>query len=248
MNLCKAWLEVTEDPREPNFQKERTYWSRITDCFLKLEKKPAGYRDADVVGAKLRKMRPQIQNFNQIYIRLTNAINHQSGANEADVVKAALNEYRGTYLKTFGFLDIWEKLRYSSKFHYVVDFNAKKTRCQASAKRSKTSLDSAARKAAQAGSSGSGGKGKRKAGYQETFDNLTVKFEGLMDISKERVGMGKEKIELSKMKTKESEIKLPELNVLANDYSHLPEPNRSIMMKAQQDIRENMDICSFFMY
>jgi len=84
-------------------------------------------------------MRPHIQNFNQIYTRRTNANNHQSGENDSDVVKSTLAEFHGIYGKPFGLLAIWEKIRHSSKFHYVTDFDARRTRGQPSAKRSKTS-------------------------------------------------------------------------------------------------------------
>jgi hypothetical protein len=96
----------------------------------------------------------------------------------------------------------------------------------------------AARRASYGGSSGSFGKGKGKS--NETFEDLSGKLDGLMNISKERVGLGKEKMEMEKvkMKDRQSVIKLAELRVLTTDYSHLPEPERSIMMKAQQDIRD----------
>ena len=96
----------------------------------------------------------------------------------------------------------------------------------------------AAKRAGYGGSSGSSGKGKGK--YTETFDSLSGKLDGLMNISKERVGLGKEKIEMEKVKMidRQSVIKLAELKVLTTDYSHLGEPERSIMMKAQQDIKD----------
>lgn len=94
----------------------------------------------------------------------------------------------------------------------------------------------AAKKAAHAGSSS---KGKGKARYDESFENLSMKLDGLMDISKERISLGKKKVELAekKLKQKEDTIKLAELKVLTTDYSHLPEPERSIMRKAQEDIK-----------
>jgi hypothetical protein len=121
-----------------NFQKERNYWKRICDKFLLLERKEEGYRSPDNLSSKWRKVRPHIANFNQMYNRRTNANNHQSGESDADVVKSVLAEFQGVYGKPFTFLRLWDKLRYSSKFHLVTDFDVKTTRGQPSAKRSKT--------------------------------------------------------------------------------------------------------------
>nr|XP_043615957.1 glutathione S-transferase T3-like [Erigeron canadensis] len=139
MALCAAWLSVTEDPEEANYQKEKTYWIRITDGLRTLLKKPKDYRDPEGIGAKWRGIRPFIQNFNAIYTRLTNSNNHQSGANDTDVIKRALAEFHGTYKTHFKYLDICEKIRWSSKFHYVTNTNVKTTRGEPTTKRSKTS-------------------------------------------------------------------------------------------------------------
>lgn len=293
-----------------NYQKERVYWKRICEKFLFLERKEEGYREPDSLSSKWRKMRPHIQAFNQIHNRRTRANNHQSGESDADVVKSCLQEYQGIYGKPFTFLPIWDKIRNSSKFHYVTDFDVLTSRGQPSSKRSKTSSSAepqsqgvslllifffflhisfcynymsyifmcltsffffltiqgsdarvnidlnsfdeeddepvfqervrgrdAARRASFGGSSGSSGKGKGK--YTETFESLSGKLDGLMNISKERLGLGKEKMEMEKAKQtdRQNVIKLAELKVLTTDYSHLGEPERSIMMKAQEDIR-----------
>jgi len=95
-----------------------------------------------------------------------------------------------------------------------------------------------ARRATHAGSSGSSGKGKSKV--SGSYVDLSAKLDGLMSLSKERIGMGKEKLEVEKgkLKTRETAIKLAEARMLAADYSHLNEPERSIMLKMQQEIRE----------
>ncbi|XP_022033055.1 uncharacterized protein LOC110934175 [Helianthus annuus] len=59
MSLSKAWLEITEDPRCSNYQKEKTYWSRIYKVFRKLEDQEEGYRDADVIAFDPFKTRGQ---------------------------------------------------------------------------------------------------------------------------------------------------------------------------------------------
>ncbi|XP_022019968.1 uncharacterized protein LOC110920037 [Helianthus annuus] len=139
MSLSKAWLEITEDPRCSNYQKEKTYWSRIYNVFLKLEDQEDGYRDPDGIGAKWRKMRPLIQSFNQIYTRLSNSSVRQSGSDDAMLQANAQNEFRAEHKKAFPYLAIWQFLRTSSKFHIVIVFDPFKTRGQPSAKRSKTS-------------------------------------------------------------------------------------------------------------
>ncbi|XP_021978654.1 glutathione S-transferase T3-like [Helianthus annuus] len=139
MSLSKAWLEITEHPRYSNYQKEKTYWSRIYKVFLKLEDQQEGYRDADGIGSKWRKMRPLIQSFNQIYTRLNNSSVRQSGSDDAMLQANAQNEFRAEHRKAFPYLAIWQVLRKSSKFHIVIAFDPFKTRGQPSAKRSKTS-------------------------------------------------------------------------------------------------------------
>nr|XP_043626585.1 glutathione S-transferase T3-like [Erigeron canadensis] len=113
--LCRAWLDVTEDPASANYQKDKTYWRRITQKFHAILNKPP-YRDQDVVSSKWKKMRPVIQSFNQIFHRLSEKNNHLSGASDADLQNMALAEHHGLGGPALPFLTEWTMLRRSSKF------------------------------------------------------------------------------------------------------------------------------------
>ena len=121
-----------------NYQLHKTYWRRITEKFHTiLNKQP--YRDQDVVSSKWRKMRPVIQSFNQIFNRLSEKNNHQSGSSDADLQSMALAEHQGLGGPAFPFLREWTLLRRSSKFEEVMHQSVTKTRGEPTAKRSKTS-------------------------------------------------------------------------------------------------------------
>nr|XP_043625788.1 glutathione S-transferase T3-like [Erigeron canadensis] len=266
MNLATAWLSVTKDPECANYQKKGVFWSRITEALATLEEKSIDYRDPEVVSAKWRKIRPIIQNFNQIYTR----IGHASGENDLDRVRKANEEYEGTYRKAFSYSSIWGKIRYSSKF-YLVDKSAVRTNLgEPTAKRSKTSSSTdpvasqrsdarvnfdlnsfeelgdndnepglqerpigrdASKKASrgEAGSS-SGGKGKGKGRYMETFEGIAKKLDKLFDMSSKKIELKEKKV---KIMEEDRDWKL-----LGTDYSHLEEPERSIMERKKQALRE----------
>jgi len=213
-------------------------------------------------------MRPIIQSFNQIYTRLSNANNHLSGSNDADLQRRALEEFQGLHGRAFAYLAIWEKLRRSSKFHMVVDFDPKKKMGEPSAKRSKTSSS------ADQQSQGSGSdarcnidlneadepgfeyfqerpigrdKGKRASAsnlgmpnYTDSFEKLGSRLEGLMDISQARTNMSKEKLDLKKekLKIKKAKEKREDMMIITTDYSHLQGTDREIMENMKRDLKE----------
>nr|XP_043611904.1 glutathione S-transferase T3-like [Erigeron canadensis] len=264
MNLATAWLSVIENPECANYQKKGVYWSRITEALATLEEKPKDYRDPEVVSAKWRKIRLIIQNFNQIYTR----IGHASGENDLDRVRKANEEYEGTYHKPFPYSSIWGKIRYSSKFYLVDKSVVRTNLGEPTAKRSKTSSSTdpvasqgsdarvnfdlnsfeelgdnddepvyqerpigrdASKKASRSGSS-SGGKGKRKGKYMETFEGIAKKLDKLFDMSSKKIELKEKKV---KIMEEDRDWKL-----LGTEYSHLEEPERSIMERKKQALRE----------
>jgi hypothetical protein len=77
---------------------------------------------------------------------------------------------------------------------------------------------------------GSSGKGKGK--LDESLEDISGQLRGLVSLTEKKLEYGDRKL-----KAKESKIKLAELRILTTDYSHLAEPERSIMEQAKQDIR-----------
>nr|XP_043619849.1 uncharacterized protein LOC122591659 [Erigeron canadensis] len=244
MALARAWLEVTEDPEEGNFQKMKIYWKKIGQIFHKILKKEP-YRGPDSLSGKWSKMRLNIQKFNEIYTHLNH--NPPSGSNDTDIIKLAHREYKATLgepstkrSKTTS--DSAEPQSQGSNAQVEIDLNTTEEEGESLRERRyyRPGGRDKAKKASRAGSSSSSG----KVVYLEEFAQLGEKLEGLIGVGKERVELGKKRVdyELQKIKMKQDEQYNKDMTRLAMDTSRLIEVHRVAVETMKQRIREKHNL------
>ncbi|GMF47906.1 unnamed protein product [Phytophthora fragariaefolia] len=82
IQLCKSWLETSQDPVRGVSQKKCTFYSRIYEHWL--EHKPA---DADsresAIAARWKKMQPEVTKFSGLYSKLKSR--ERSGWNDTSL-------------------------------------------------------------------------------------------------------------------------------------------------------------------
>ncbi|XP_047942968.1 glutathione S-transferase T3-like [Salvia hispanica] len=112
MTLYTSWLTVSYDPIVGNQQNKLCFWQKITELY-NTDSKPRGSRPRTVkmLRAHWDRVDRDVKKFCAVYGG--EAKHYQSGASEADILRAAMRVFRDDVKKDFKHIDVWQQKRRS---------------------------------------------------------------------------------------------------------------------------------------
>eukprot|EP00644_Phytophthora_capsici_P019069 jgi/Phyca11/52094/gw1.507.4.1 len=115
VQLCRSWLETSEDPVVGTGQKKASFLSRLYEHWLENKTDESGEdRSATAVGGRWKKLQPEVTKFCGVYARVKSR--ERSGWNDEMYLDAALKIYAERHKQPFEFLAAWNELKDKPKW------------------------------------------------------------------------------------------------------------------------------------
>jgi len=115
--ICSAYLNVSKDPVVSVNQPSKTYWERICDYYNE-NRGMYGQRTISSLQHRWGEISRDTCKFTAFYAEIERK--NQSGKNEDDKIKDALQLYNGVLGHSFKFIHCWFILRHEQKWHEFV--------------------------------------------------------------------------------------------------------------------------------
>jgi len=113
IELCRAWMSVSEDPVVGDEQTSASFWARIYDLWCK-KCSGAGRTPTALKNQWNGKIQPDCQKFAGFFKRSIEA--HESGTTLAEIIKATESIFLEMEKRTFEFIECWKVLKKCQKF------------------------------------------------------------------------------------------------------------------------------------
>ena len=119
--ICRAFVNISQDPIKGNDRKATTFWTAVQDKFNELYKEESEDYDetldrtADALMHRFKRtIHKEMQDFNKAYKAVSDE--NKSGYTPQDIVDAALEQYKEEHGKAFRFQHCVETLRKMPKY------------------------------------------------------------------------------------------------------------------------------------
>ncbi|GMF28693.1 unnamed protein product [Phytophthora fragariaefolia] len=110
VQLCRSWLETSEDPIRSTGQKENTLFNRIYRPWLENRSTEETEERTEVaITGRLKKLQPEVPKFDGNYAKLMRK--ERSRWNKTMHIDAAVKSYDERHKQPLGFMEAWKVLR-----------------------------------------------------------------------------------------------------------------------------------------
>ncbi|PLW23070.1 hypothetical protein PCANC_27846 [Puccinia coronata f. sp. avenae] len=124
VQICRSWLDVTNDPLNSTNQTADTFWAWVKQHYMKKIPHPA--RSFHSLKSRWQAIQRAVNKFHGCYTQIQHA--NQSGASHNDRLSAALKLYAAAEKKTFNNLQCYHVLANAPKWReYCAELEQKKT-------------------------------------------------------------------------------------------------------------------------
>ncbi|XP_047942706.1 glutathione S-transferase T3-like [Salvia hispanica] len=124
--LYDAWISVSYDPVVGNQQTHKCFWKKVTEVYHARRPKKTFARNMKMLRSHWDRCDKDVKKFCAIY--RTEEVNYQSGANGADILRAALRVFKDDVGKDFKHVDVWSQVHQLERWAGGVESDSKRTK------------------------------------------------------------------------------------------------------------------------
>nr|KAE8941446.1 hypothetical protein PF009_g8766 [Phytophthora fragariae] len=115
IQLCRSWLETSEDPVVGTGQKKKSFAARLYEHWLDNKSEESGEaRSVTAITGRWKKLQPEVTTFCGVYAKVKSR--ERSGWSEEMYLDAALQVYADRHKQSFEFLAAWKELKDKPKW------------------------------------------------------------------------------------------------------------------------------------
>ncbi|XP_023731947.2 glutathione S-transferase T3-like [Lactuca sativa] len=188
--LATAWCGTSKQPTMGNDMKRVAFWDAVIVKFRTILNKGDTYRNNDMLRGKWTQISRKCTKFNSIYNKLSSQ--RQSGANDFDVFRVAMEEYHVQMGHVFKYEKVWELVRKDPKWMKTPTSSEQ----QSKRSRGSGSVDVS--------------DGRTNIDLNADTDEIQDKFDDIEEISPPRRPMGREKAKRAQRHAEKNESRLRE--------------------------------------
>ncbi|XP_047961584.1 glutathione S-transferase T3-like [Salvia hispanica] len=107
--LYTSWLTVSYDPIVGNQQNKLCFWQKVTELYTDSKPRGSHPRTVKMLRSHWDRVDKDVKKFCAVY--RGEAEHYQSGASEADILRAAMRVFKDDVKKDFKHIDVWQLVR-----------------------------------------------------------------------------------------------------------------------------------------